>query len=471
VKRVSALVALLVAAVACSGAREGDPRPDVLLISVDALRADRLGFAGHAAARTPNVDRLAREGAVFTEAITSVPRTTQSFASIFTSRYPSQHGVRQIGQRLPEQAVTLAEILREAGYWTGAVSANGVASPEQGLEQGFDTFTDAQTLKKHYGLQGKIHGPRPEMGRAEAATREALRLLEWGAAPRLLWVHYMDPHFVYNPPAPFNQAVDWRRFTFYLERLKFRRPRVSTIFNLHGLSSKALPEVSALYDAEIAYTDHWIGRLLGDLRRDTLVIFTSDHGESLGEHGYYFEHGAFVYQASMAIPLVFWWPGSVGAGLRIEEPVAALDILPTLLGLLDLAPPADAAFAGIDLSQHLRVGGDGGLPPGRAHFGESGVAFLDGNPLREKGGERWTMVRWGRWKLIRIPGAGGVRWELYDLEADPGEAVDLAAGEAGRVDALRGLLEAWLRASDPAAAPAEITPELEAQLRELGYVE
>jgi arylsulfatase A-like enzyme len=117
------------------------------------------------------------------------------------------------------------------------------------------------------------------------------------------------------------------------------------------------------------------------------------------------------------------------------------------------------------------VGGDGGLPPGRAHFGESGVAFLDGNPLREKDGERWTMVRRGRWKLMRIPGASGVRWELYDLEADPGETVDLAAGEADRVAELRGLLEGWLRASDPADAPAEISPALEAKLRELGYVE
>ena len=112
--RACALLASLVAAVACGGGGEGDPRPDVLLITVDTVRADRLGFAGHAAARTPNIDRLAREGAVFAEAMTPVPRTTQSFASIFTSRYPSQHGVRQIGERLPERAITLAEILSEA---------------------------------------------------------------------------------------------------------------------------------------------------------------------------------------------------------------------------------------------------------------------------------------------------------------------------------------------------------------------
>jgi arylsulfatase A-like enzyme len=465
------MLALLVATVACGAGGEGDPRPDVLLITVDTLRADRLGFAGYAAARTPSIDRLAREGAVFTDANTPVPRTTQSFASIFTSRYPSQHGVRQIGQRLSERAITLAEILREAGYWTGAVSANGVASPEQGLEQGFESFTDAKTLKQRYGLQGKIHGPRPEMGRAEATTRESLRLLEGAAAPRLLWVHYMDPHFVYNPPAPFNQVVDWSRFRFYLERKRSRSPRVSTFFDLHGLSSKALPEVSALYDAEIAYTDHWIGRLLDGLQRDTLVLFTSDHGESLGEHGYYYEHGDFVYQASMAIPLVFWWPGRIAAGLEIEDPVSALDILPTLLALLDLAPPPDTAFVGVDLSPRLRAAGGGAPAPGRVLFGESGVAFLVGNPMREKGAERWSMVRKGRWKLIRIPDASGVRWELYDLEADPGESVDLAASEAERVDALRGLLEAWLRASGTAGAPAEISPELEAQLRELGYVE
>jgi arylsulfatase A-like enzyme len=471
VTRARALLALLVAAVACGRGGEADPRPDVLLITVDTLRADRFGFTGHAAARTPNIDRLAREGAVFTDAITPVPRTTQSVASIFTSRYPSQHGVKQIGERLPERAITLAEILRQAGYWTGAVSANGVASQEQGLEQGFDHFTDSQTLKQRYGLRGKIHGPTPEVGRAEATTRESLLLLERGSAPRLLWVHYMDPHFVYNPPAPFNQVVDWRRFRFYLERRRFRSPRVATFFDLHGLSSKALPEVSALYDAEIAYTDHWIGRLLGALQRDTLVLFTSDHGESLGEHGYYFEHGDFVYQVSMAIPLIVWWPGSIAAGLRIEDPVSALDILPTLLGLLDQAPPPETAFVGVDLSPRLRVDGKGVPAPGRMLFGESGASFLAGNPLREKDGERWTMLRKGRWKLIRIPGASGVRWELYDLEADPGESADLAASEAERVDALRGPLDAWTRELGTAGAPVEVEPGLETKLRELGYVE
>ena len=173
----------------------------------------------------------------------------------------------------------------------------------------------------------------------------------------------------------------------------------------------------------------------------------------------------------MAIPLVFWWPGRVAAGLEIEDPVSALDIAPTLLGLLDLAPPPEAAFVGVDLSPRLRAAGGGAPEPGRVLFGESGVAFLVGNPLREKGAERWSMVRKGRWKLIRIPDASGVRWEFYDLEADPAETVDLAASEAERVDALRGLLEAWLRASGAAGAPAEISPELEAQLRELGYVE
>ncbi len=457
---------------ACGAAPEADPRPDVWLLTVDTLRADRLGFAGHPGARTPHLDRLAREGVVFSDAQTPVPRTTQSIASIFTGRYPSQHGVLRLGDALAPEASTLAEMLRGAGYWTGAVSANGVAGPGEGLDQGFEAFTDSATLHERYGVPTRgIHGAEPVVGSAEAATREALRLLESASSPRLLWVHYMDPHFMYNPPAPFNQIVDWRHFTFYRDRLRARPVQAATFFDHRGLSKRWLPQVSALYDAEIAYVDHWIGRLLEAADRDTLVVFTSDHGESLGEHGYYFEHGDFVYQASMAIPLVFRWPGRIAAGVRIDAPVSSLDILPTLLRLVGLEPSSGSDVAGIDLGALLRVGAASEPAVPRVHYGLSGEALLWGNPRREKGGPRWTLARRGRWKLVRAPGKEGVRFELYDLEVDPDESTDLATREPERVAELAALLERGPAASLAPAAPPTLPLEVEAELRALGYVE
>jgi arylsulfatase A-like enzyme len=451
---------------ACGGA--DDPRPDVWLVTVDTLRADRPGFAG-GSAETPHLDALAGEGAVFANALTPIPRTTQAMASIFTGVHPAGHGAIRLGDRLPAAAHTLAERLSEAGWWTAGVSANAVAGPAQGLDQGFGVFSKSETLTERYGLKRRgFHDDVPQVGKAEATTREALRLLDESprGTPRLLWVHYMDPHFMYDPPAPFNRGVEDRP-RFHRERARHRPVQAATFFDHHGLSSKFLPQQSALYDAEVAYVDRWIGALLENIDRDTLVVFTSDHGESLGEHGYYYEHGDFVYEASMAIPLVFWWPGRVPPGLRLDEPVSSLDILPTVLSLVGVEPGAEDAFAGIDLSAALKEGQ--GLAADRVHFGESGDALLDGNPRRAKGSERWSMLRQGRWKLIRIPGAESTHFELYDLATDPTESNDRAGAEPERVRAMAAALEAWNVDSQAATSP--LPAEVEAELRALGYLE
>ncbi len=465
-------VLLLLAFGGCDGSPGSASRPDVWLVTVDPLRADRLGFTGHVGARTPHLDRLAREGAVFTDAQTPVPRTTQSIATIFTSQYPSQHGVRRLGGVLAPEAVTLAELLHEAGYSTSAVSASGVASPAEGLGQGFDVFTGAKALRRRYGVRGPGRRRREDrIAVAEAVTREARRMLESAPSPRLLWVHYTDPHFMYQPPPPFDRGVDWDNLGFYRDRLRFRPVQAATFFDRHGLSKRWLPELSALYDGEVAYVDHWIGRLLDAATRETLVLFTSDHVESLGEHGYYYDHGAYVYQASMRIPLVFRWPAEIAAGTRIGEPVSSLDILPTLLGLLGLEPPPDAVLAGVDLSARLRGTAANAANGERIHYGVSGEALLDGNPRREKGGPLWTMVRRGRWKLVRAPERAGVAFELYDVEADPHESTNLASREPGQVAALSRLLEDWRGTAEGERPPPDLSPRVEEELRALGYVE
>ena len=519
---------------------------NLVLITVDTLRADRLGAYGYSENTSPNIDALAARGVLFSSASTPIPRTTQSVATLFTGRYPFQHGVVEIGERLRDEERTLAEILREAGYRTIGISANRAAGRLQGLEQGFDVFVGRSELWRRQPVQAKAYG-RPstaEMGPAEAVTREALKQLEAHATgPYFLWLLYFDPHWAYNPPAPYNEVIDWKQFSFYRDLLSWEPKNANVFFNLNGRSEQARAQASRLYDAEVRYTDAMIGHLLEALRSrsdadQTLIVLSADHGESLGEHGYYYEHGDFVYQTTMHVPLVFHQPGTLPEGRVVEGPVSNVDVAPTVLSLLDIKAKGQS---GRDLTAALR---DPQLASDeRVVLGESGSALLPQNQLRHIGGRRstgrvrgeqifryarrgewavvvrgnqtelyqahedptyqndlaarfpdaaaalrkeleavlpgagrWRMARDGRFKLIRIPELGQVRFALYDLEADPQETRDQAAERPDVVERLRKPLEAYLRASlKSSALAAARSPEeqlrVEEQLRALGYLE
>ena len=566
-RRELALFGVLIALPGCgqegpvNPADRPDRPPNVVLITVDTLRADRLGAYGYEKAHTPAIDALAADGVLFTDASTCIPRTTQAVASLFTSRYPHEHGVLEIGERLPDTAWTLAEHLKRAGYRTAGISANFVAGRLQGLDQGFDTLVDMGDLRSRYPIREELRKSPPNaIGKAEAVTREALRWLgEVEGEPYFLWLLYFDPHFRYDPPPPFWGRINPAQFSFYRELATFDPKHPTIYFNLNGRSEAALPGVSALYDGEVAYTDTMISRLVAELRRrpdwhDTLIIFTSDHGESLGEHGYYFEHGDLVYQATVRFPLIFHQPAGLPGGRRVDHPVSLLDIFPTVLALV--GDDADRpVLSGIDLSPIL----DGKeLDEERVVLAESGSALFAQNPRRALGGrlgtrevrrvlngpdgpvpvsfrqlpfryarrnpwvivaradakepelydaeadpslrenlrsahpqvteelnreldaipvgaERWRMARKGPWKLIRIPELGRIRFELYNVDADPMEMRDLAGSQPTVEAELRRVLEEWVGSIPPPRPSPPRSPrtvmEVEERLRALGYVE
>jgi arylsulfatase A-like enzyme/Tfp pilus assembly protein PilF len=422
-----ATVALGLAWVA--GCAPGAPPAErsVVVITMDTTRADRLGAYGSRAGLTPNLDRLAREGSVFEEAIAQVPLTLPSHSSMFTSRYPASHGVRHNGiYRLRDTEVTLAERLKAGGWETAAFVAAFVLNRGFGIEQGFDVFDDVPV--------NRYEGGRDQVYEAERRALDVnKRVAAWLSArpdPKkkfFLWVHYYDPHDPYDAP---------------------------------DLPDRKLPGEG--YDKEVAYMDAAIGDLLARLERagvlDTAVVMAlADHGEALGEHGER-THGVFLYEPSVHVPWIVRAPGLVDAGGRVAGPVELVDLAPTVLDLVG-QPPLDAA-QGRSLVPRLR-GKDDGV--GRVAHAES----LE--PRLEFGWSELRMVRDSNFKYVQAP-----QPELYDLRSDRGELNNLAANDQERAQEMAGLVSAWEASTTDASAQAEssrkLDPEEEAKLRSLGYL-
>jgi len=437
-------IALLAALAAC---RERPPegggatRPPaagepahLLLVTVDTLRPDALGWVGGANA-TPEIDRLAAEGARFPAAVAPVPLTLPSHSSLMTALVPLRHGVRDNGQVLGAAPATLAEALAAAGYATAAFVSGLPLAAGFGLDRGFAAYDDRLTA----GEGAWLERPAGETTRAAAAWLAAV-----GAArPWALWVHYYDPHFPYEPPPELVRAG--------------RR---------------------GAYDGEVAAVDRALGELLRAAAaaaggRPLLTVFTADHGESLGEHGEG-THGFFVYDATVLVPLVVRFPGRVRP-VEVRAPARLVDVAPTVLDLLGLPPLATAGGVdGVSLAP-LLAGGGGGPPPALP------PAYLETRqPWTSYGWAPLAAVRDGRFKLIAAP-----RPELYDLAADPGETVNLlplstpdgaaAGGPAAGAEAERAArrLRAALReveARQAASAGVADDPETLARLAALGYV-
>jgi len=505
--------------------------PNLLLISVDTLRADRIGAYGYGLSATPTTDELAAEGAVLADASTPLPRTTQAFASLFTSRSPDVLGVLEVGERLADAELTLAEILREAGYRTLGVTGNAVADRDQGLDQGFDRFIGDSELRARFG--GRRPGPRRHT-QAESVTTAAIDLLgDVKGGPYFLWVHYKDPHWVYAPPAPYVSPENRDGLKFYRHAARWKPVGATVFFNLNGEAARWWPKLSPLYDDEVHYVDVMIERLVSAVRgrsdaEHTLIVFTSDHGESLGEHGYYYEHGDFVYQATLRVPLIFKMPGRIPAGRIIDSPVSLLDVLPTVLSLLGVDPPESAAIEGRDISGLLTETDGARAPEQRMLFAESGASMSPQNPIRLLGGrrsgeeafrylrrdpwvlvrtetssrlyradedralqndvardhprvvaeleqalerfplpaDRWWSVREGNWKLIRIPEPDGPRYELFDLATDSLEESDLSQSHPGVVARLSAELDRHLAQSPSAPVPVPRSTEERRRIEE-----
>ncbi len=409
------LGAVLLPAAAVAGApppEEARIPTNVLLITVDTLRPDALGWVA-GKNTTPAIDALAAEGFRFPAASSPVPITQPAHASLLTGLLPRRHGVRDNGQVLGPGPATLGERLGGAGYATAAVVSGYPLAAEFGLDRGFDHYDDQLTA----GEGGRYERPAAE------TTAAALAWLAAVAEPWFLWVHYYDPHDPYAPPAEF-----------------------------------ARPGPRGAYDGEVAYVDAAIGELRRGLAATgpVLTVFAADHGESLGEHGEE-THGFFIYESTVAVPLLFHLPGQIKPG---ESPGAArlVDVAPTALALLGqppLAAVAGAAADGVSLAGFLAAAGDRELPP----------AYVETRrPWLSYGWSTLRAVRQGSWKLIAAP-----RPELYDLAADPGEERNLVDLERPTARRLRNLL---LAAEEPPGLSSEALadPEAMARLRTLGYV-
>lgn len=396
----------------------------LLLVTLDTTRADHLGPYGYQTAQTTTLDRLATEGVVFERAYSAVPETLPSHATMLTGLYPPSHGVRlNLNFKVPASATTLAEILRDQGFDTAAVVAAGVLDDRFDLDQGFDVYRDPPR-----------RGRLPELP-AEDITHRALEAADGLEGERFfLWAHYYDPHSPFEPRAPFEAPED------------------------------ATPESVELYDLEIASMDHWLGELLAGLEErglmdDTAVVIVGDHGESLGEHGETY-HTLYIYDATQHVPLLVRAPG-ITAGTRVADPVPTVDVFATALALLGIEPPegvSSRVLPGLGLNQ-------GTQPENRRRpiFSESMAP-----PLRY-GWAGLQAVRLDRWLYIRAP-----REELYDLDADPEQEVDLAWSESEELAGMRQAL-AQLLEEMPAEIGAEeagfVPDEAEmAQLEALGYL-
>jgi choline-sulfatase len=377
---------LAIVTLVASGCRSDEPALEssarnLIIVTIDTLRADRVGAYGHSAARTPGMDALAREGTLFTRAFAVAPITLTSHASLMTGRYPPGHGARHNGLRLDQQVPTLAESLSRAGFATAAFVGAFPLDRRFGLNRGFATYGDRMPR----GAPGTAVNERP----ARTVADEAIAWLVQHRASRFfLWVHFFEPH------APYGDARDGR-------------------------------PVVARYDDEVAETDVQMRRVLdavGDTRSATLVAVTADHGEAFGEHGE-IAHSIFVYDTTLRVPLILAGPSIPQR--KVDAPVSHVDLAPTLLRLLSV-PALDAD--GIDLKEAL----EGRAPAARELYAESFAPLLDfgWSPLRS--------LRAEGWKFIEAP-----RPELYAIGTDPGEEHNRAAAETGRAATLRDRLKRY----------------------------
>lgn len=495
---------------------------DVIIVTVDTLRADRLGAYGWAAARTPRIDSLGRAGTVFTQATTSLPRTTPALASLFTGLWPRHHGSREVRQRVGP-VPKLAEVLKFLGYATVAVNANSaVAGRGQDLHLGFDVFDEPMS---------------DEDQRARAVTASAVEAVR--ALPRdqglFLWVHYLDPHFPYAPPADWTGQPAGTSCRQLMEaHAEGRVSRGALYDDRDGIASRALADCQQLYDAEIAYTDEAVEALVDGLSRSgrfegAIVVFTADHGENLGEDGLYYEHGPSLSDAAVRVPLVIVGGGPGG---RRDRGVASLeDVMPTILALTGVPRGDWPKMDGRDLSARLLSSAPGPTEEARLAFAEAGSSltlqsfrrlrsgFAEGRhclngprySLCEEAGQparlydheadprlttdlcqrlpeecrrlgeashRWPVeetraraARGTRYKLVEHPRLeGGYSIRLFDLQADPAERFDVSELHPEVAAQLSSALRSWVGSSPPPARPARTPADLEA-MRAIGYVQ
>jgi arylsulfatase A-like enzyme/Tfp pilus assembly protein PilF len=394
---------------------------NILLITLDTTRADRLGCYGYRLAKTPSLDGLAREGIRFARVYCPAPVTLPSHISILSGLYPVTHGVRNNGHHLPSGIKTLTEILKDRGYATAAFVSSFSVDSRFGIDRGFDIYDDT------FQAEASLKSANAER-RAEGTFSRFSRWLEDNSGNRFFaWVHYYDPHLPYEPPPPYREEFSGR-----------------------------------LYDGEIAYMDNYVGAILDRLEtkgilEKTVIIVAGDHGEGLGDK-VEIGHGIFLYEVSLRVPLIFHNLKIFPRPRVSESQVRLVDVAPTILDLIGLKDEA-AGMQGQSLVPRLK---------GKAGKDLDSVieTFL---PRESFGWSELAGIISGPWKFIQAP-----RPELYDLKNDPSENKNLFDVQADRAAALKTKLESELlrlsAGSKASGEPATTRAEDLEKLRSLGYV-
>jgi arylsulfatase A-like enzyme/cytochrome c-type biogenesis protein CcmH/NrfG len=432
-RRFIVIVVVLMALTTLQASAQTAAKPplNVVLITIDTLRADHVGCYGYKQIKTPNIDGLAADGARFERAFAVVPVTLPSHTTMLTGTYPMLSGMHDFsGNKLSPLQPTLASVLKQAGYQTGAVIGAAVLDSRFGLNQGFDFYYD------HFDFSRLDEANLDQMERPGNVVAEvALDWLEkdWLANNSqkkfFLWMHLYDPHFPYRPHEPYSREY------------------------------AAQP-----YDGEIAFADEQVGRLLRFLKekgiyRNTIIVLCGDHGESLGEHGEK-THGFFIYNATMHVPLIIRLPENAAARV-VADPVSLVDLMPTVLGAVGLEVPSQVQ--GRSLLSDLREVRDPDDQSGRDRvlYGETFLPRLHFNWSELRGSENT------KYHFIDAP-----RPELYDLAKDPGEVHNLFAEKKAVSEEMRAKLAGMIRdysAGKELAEKTGLDPDLMERLKALGY--
>jgi arylsulfatase A-like enzyme/Tfp pilus assembly protein PilF len=399
---------------------ESKPALNVVIITIDTLRADHLGCYGYKQIHTPNIDALASESARFEHAYTPVPVTLPAHTVIFTGTYPMLSGMHDFsGNKLNPSQPTLAFVLKQQGYATGAVIGSAVLDSRFGLNQGFDFYYD------HFDFNRLQESNLEEMERPGNVVADVA--LDWLGKNRqnkfFFWMHLYDPHYPYRPPAPYSEQ--------YKDRL---------------------------YDGEIAFADVQVGRLISFLKanniyRNTLIVLTGDHGESLGEHGEK-THGFFIYNATLHVPVIIHLPGSTSTK-TVPELVSLADLMPTVLRVLKVDVPSEVQghsllpLMALSKTELRNLYAETFLP--RLHFNWSELRAVETE----------------KYQFIDAP-----KPELYDLAKDPGETQNLFADKKAVAEELRNRLTTLIgqySAGQELAEKTGLDPALMERLKSLGY--
>jgi len=405
--------------------------PNVILITLDTTRADRMGFLGSKRGLTPNLDALAKQSVVFTRAYAQVPLTTPSHASLLTGTYPQFNHVDDLAQPLRPELPYLPDLLNQHGYHTAAFVGSIVLDPKTQAAPGFDRGFEFYDANFHNSKPGEDRYQSLERRAEDVANRAMGWLRHHQQTPFFIWLHFYDAHEPYDPPEPFKAHY-----------------------------------ASEPYDGEIAYTDSVVGSVLEVLQRhglfrNTVIAVAADHGEAFGEHGEKW-HGMFLYDETIHVPLLLKLPGEKFAGKRVEARVALADIAPSLLQAAMV--PVPAAMQGQSLFPLMETpksdGSEEGKSPDRAIYSETDYAH------RAFG---WSELR--SWRVQKYLYVQAPKRELYDQFADPDDLKNLATSAKAIADTLDGQLSDFRkRTSGAAIAQAELDPTQEANLRALGYL-